>query len=107
MTAPSAASERPFTHQRPIHTCAPQVLLDGNFLHIASMCKVDLPEMLPKLLQTHNLVLFVTKCVMAELRALGPDFDDTCAVANTMKFAKCKHKSPVSAAECIRSLVGT
>lgn len=81
-------------------------MLDGNFLHIAHICKVDLHDMLPKLLQTHELVLFVTKCVLAELRSLGPDFDDTCALANEMKFAKCSHKTPVTAAECLRSLVG-
>jgi len=90
----------------PLTVCR-QVLIDGNFLNIACMCKVDLHDMLPKLLQTHLVVLFVTKCVLAELRSLGPDFDDTCQLANTMKFAKCKHKNPVSASECLQSLVGT
>ena len=84
-----------------------QVLLDGNYVHFAVMGHVDLHESLPKLLQTRDVTLFVTKCVYAELQQLGADFDESVDVASSFKFAKCSHKTPVSASECLTSLVGT
>mmetsp|Transcript_10429 Transcript_10429/g.36409 ORF Transcript_10429/g.36409 Transcript_10429/m.36409 type:complete len:309 (-) Transcript_10429:65-991(-) len=87
-----------------------KVLLDGNFIHIGLRTSAEIKRLLPSLLQERPDVvrLFVTPCILNELRSLGAEFGDTLAEARTFRVARCGHgDDPVSAAECIASLIGT
>eukprot|EP00898_Chlorokybus_atmophyticus_P007613 jgi/Chlat1/7853/Chrsp66S07299 len=83
-----------------------KALVDGTFLHHAlSLPKVAaLRESLPKFLGATTKV-FVTRCVTAELKALGTDYAGTAKAARVFEGAKCSHDTPVPAAACIQSLV--
>eukprot|EP00899_Mesostigma_viride_P015252 jgi/Mesvir1/23728/Mv25771-RA.1 len=85
-----------------------KVLMDGNFIHqnlalTSSLGSVS--ESIPKLLGFPTRV-FVTRCIQAELRSLGPKYAATVAAAKHLALAKCEHEAPVTASECILSQVG-
>jgi U3 small nucleolar RNA-associated protein 23 len=49
-----------------------------------------------------------TYCCYAELKKLGPDFRPTAAWAKKLeKLRKCSHSPAISAAECIKEIIGT
>lgn len=51
-------------------------------------------------------VLVTTYCVYAELKKLGPDFRPTAAMAKKLEKRRCTHSPAVTAAECIKSIIG-
>ena len=85
------------------------MLIDGNFIHLGLRTHAEVWRLLPSLLQERpdNVRLFVTGCVLHELRSLGAEFADTLYEARRYRVARCGHGSKhVTAAECIASLVG-
>jgi U3 small nucleolar RNA-associated protein 23 len=83
-----------------------QVLLDGNLIHHALKLSVDLHEGMPRLLLGSEVVLHVTKCVIAELQSLGDACMDALHFTKSVHVHKCGHKHPLGASECIRATVG-
>jgi U3 small nucleolar RNA-associated protein 23 len=64
----------------------------------------DLKDELSKLLGDQARV-FVTRCVMHELRGLGAEFADTRHACKRHALHSCGHDAPVSASECLASQV--
>ena len=107
--APSAFLPGPcLTLPQPPCPClpSPRAPVDGNFCHVALQYKIHIKEQLPKALSAVCKEQ-VTRCVMEELRRLGPDFSGALFIAKRFEMRRCSHKEPVSAAECLASLVGT
>ncbi|CAG9467158.1 unnamed protein product [Pedinophyceae sp. YPF-701] len=86
-----------------------KVLLDGNFVHaVESAQHLGAPQAHVEKLLGATCKLFVTRCVMNELRAMGKEFAGTTAAARKLALAHCDHESaPLSAADCILSMVGS
>ncbi|KAJ3130978.1 hypothetical protein HK100_007068 [Physocladia obscura] len=82
-----------------------QLLLDGNFLHVANQMKMDMFAQLPKVLQG-SIRLYTTPCVMSELRALGPDFAGAVSAATNVERRRCGHDKPIGATACLTSVIG-
>lgn len=83
-----------------------QILLDGNFLHTALTARLDLRNLLPKLLGG-KVKAMTTQCVLAEARALGSDFGGTALELRRLEKRRCPHTgNPVDASECISSIIG-
>ncbi|KAJ3026345.1 UNVERIFIED_CONTAM: hypothetical protein HDU68_005790 [Siphonaria sp. JEL0065] len=83
-----------------------QLLLDGNFIHVANLMKMDTWTALPKVLQG-QVKPFTTTCVLSELRALGDDFSSTVEAAKKLERRRCNHTTPIGATECLKSIIGT
>lgn len=47
-----------------------------------------------------------TYCIYAELKKLGPDFRPTAAQAKKLEKRRCTHSPAVTAAECIKQVIG-
>ena len=48
-----------------------------------------------------------TYCVYAELKKLGPDFRPSAAFAKKLEKRRCTHNPAVTAAECIKEIMGS
>ncbi|KAJ3067370.1 hypothetical protein HDU98_009395 [Podochytrium sp. JEL0797] len=83
-----------------------QLLLDGNFIHVANLMKMDLWTNLAKVTQG-EVRLFTTTCVLSELRALGPDFATSVESAKAFERRRCNHDTPIAASECLKSIIGS
>ncbi|KAI9344928.1 Fcf1-domain-containing protein [Obelidium mucronatum] len=83
-----------------------QLLLDGNFIHVANLMKMDTWTAIPKVLQG-QVKPFTTTCVLSELRALGEDFSATVKAAQQLERRRCNHTTPIGATECLKSIIGT
>ncbi|KAJ3277071.1 Small subunit processome component [Terramyces sp. JEL0728] len=82
-----------------------QFILDGNFLHVARLTGKKLEETLPAFIGAETR-LMTTYCVYAELKKLGADFRPTAAYAKKLEKRRCTHNPAVSAAECIKEIIG-
>ena len=78
--------------------------MDGNFCYAALKYKVHIKEQLPKALSATCKEL-VTRCVTEELRKLGDEFGGALFIARRFEMRRCGHTTPVSASECLASLV--
>lgn len=78
-------------------------LLDGTFCQAALKNKINIQEQLPKYLAS-EVQIVVTKCILAELEMLGTSVYGAFAIAKQFTVAKCPHKEPRSASECIKHL---
>ncbi|KAJ3326002.1 WD repeat-containing protein 34 [Boothiomyces sp. JEL0866] len=82
-----------------------QFILDGNFLHVARLTGKKLEETLPAFIGAETR-LMTTYCVYAELKKLGADFRPTAAYAKKLEKRRCTHNPAVTAAECIKEIIG-
>lgn len=82
-----------------------QVLVDGTFCQAALKGKIQIREQLPKYLGG-PIQLVTTRCVIAELVALGPQLSGAVFIAKRFQLRVCGHKKNKSATDCITSLVG-
>lgn len=83
-----------------------QLLIDATFCQEALKSKVNLREQLPKYLDDLEVKLFTTACVITEAEALGRDVFGAMLIVKQFKAQKCGHeKEPISAAECLYSMV--
>lgn len=83
-----------------------KVVLDGNFINALLQTKTDATEALGKLLST-PVKAYTSRCVLAELRQLGPDFADAVAAARNYMVLRCGHEDdPRAPSECLTDLVG-
>ncbi|KAJ3303299.1 Small subunit processome component [Kappamyces sp. JEL0829] len=83
-----------------------QVILDGNFMQVARATGKNLEEALPDFLGG-PCRLMTSYCVYAELKKLGPDFRPTAAMAKKLEKRRCTHNPAVTAAECLKEIMGT
>ncbi|KAJ3189287.1 Small subunit processome component [Gaertneriomyces sp. JEL0708] len=83
-----------------------QVIVDGNFVAVSQKMKTPVTESLPKVLQGPCRPM-TTACVLTELRSLGHDFRPAYHEASNLEIRRCPHaKHPVSATDCISSIIG-
>ena len=82
-----------------------QVIVDGNFLSACTTTKKDPYAAIHDIL-FGEIKLMTTYCVCVELRALGTDFVEIADEAKRMEKRRCTHTTPVSASECIKSIIG-
>lgn len=83
-----------------------QLIVDGTFLHACRASSMQLLEGAQRTL-VGDTKLMTTYCCYAELKKLGPDFRPTAAWAKKLqKVHKCNHSPAISAAECIKEVIG-
>ena len=89
-----------------------RVLIDGNFLAVASRLQIEWLRLLPKLLQVppHNCYLHITECALAELESLGDSQKLARDEAQKIAVLKCRrnhgHSLKTEPSDCILQLVG-
>jgi U3 small nucleolar RNA-associated protein 23 len=79
--------------------------VDGNFIQVARLTGKNIEEAL-SLYLGGPVRLMTTYCVYAELRKLGPDMRPSAAFAKKLEKRRCPHSPAVSAAECIKEVIG-
>lgn len=82
-----------------------QVIIDGTFIQVARMSGMKLEEALSRTL-IGEIRPMTTYCCYAELKKLGPDFRPSAAMAKKLEKRRCPHTTAVSAAECIKQVMG-
>lgn len=83
-----------------------KALCDGTFIHHMLESRLGtVNEALSGLLGGHVKV-FVTRCVIEELKKLGESFSGTVLATRRLTTARCNHESLKSAAECLEAMVG-
>jgi U3 small nucleolar RNA-associated protein 23 len=82
-----------------------QMLVDGNFIHVARLTDKKLDEIFPLYLRGECRIM-TTYCCYAELKKLGPDMRPSAAVAKKLEKRRCTHSPAVSASECIKEIMG-
>ncbi|KAI1280885.1 rRNA-processing protein UTP23 -like protein [Halotydeus destructor] len=81
------------------------VLIDGTFCQLALKNKVNLKEQIPNYLG-EEVKLMTTVCTVIETEKLGPALYGAMLVVKQFPVRKCGHeKNPVSASECLLSLL--
>ena len=80
------------------------VLADGTFCQAAVTCKLEARKRLSVYLGAATQCC-TTKCILSELELLGKGMFDARMLAQRFQLRDCKHKKPVTASECILSLV--
>lgn len=84
-----------------------KILLDGNFIHATHEANLkSLQDHIPKLLGG-PCKLFVTTCVVKELKSLGKEFQPTVAAAKQYQLHKCGHETKMPAMECLQDALGS
>ncbi|XP_057828372.2 uncharacterized protein LOC131039599 isoform X2 [Cryptomeria japonica] len=84
-----------------------KILCDGTFVHKMLESRLGAAsEALSALLGGHTKV-FVTRCVINELKKLGESFSGTVLATRRLTTARCNHEMLKSAAECLEAMVGT
>lgn len=83
-----------------------KALCDGTFIHHMLESRLGaVNEALSGLLGGHVKV-FVTRCVIEELKKLGESFSGTVLATRRLTTARCNHDSLKSATECLEAMVG-
>lgn len=81
------------------------VLLDGTFCQAALTKQVKLTEQIPKYLG-EEIKLLTTVCCITETDKLGPLLHGASVILKQFHVRKCGHeKNPISAIDCLRSLM--
>ncbi|KAG7458273.1 hypothetical protein MATL_G00236400 [Megalops atlanticus] len=84
-----------------------QILLDGTFCQAALKNKIQIKEQMPKYLMG-EVQLCTTNCVLKELESLGKELYGAKIILQRFQIRNCAHfKNPVSAAECLQSMLET
>jgi U3 small nucleolar RNA-associated protein 23 len=81
-----------------------QILVDGTFGHAAIKQKIHIKEHLEKNL-TASVTLYTTKCIVQEVKLLGPDFFGTYVMIRKFEYRQCKHAQVAPARECVLSFL--
>ncbi|KAL7829645.1 hypothetical protein AOLI_G00305300 [Acnodon oligacanthus] len=83
-----------------------QLLIDGTFCQAALKNKIQIKEQMPKYFMG-DVQLCSTNCALKELDSLSKDLYGAKVILQRFQMRRCKHsKEPVSASECLLSLVG-
>lgn len=77
-----------------------KIVVDGTFCKAALDNKINLREQL-SIYFDGEINFFTTPCVLKELQLLGTDVYGALAIAKGYKKINCKHKKPLSGAECL------
>ncbi|CAN9493001.1 unnamed protein product [Ophioblennius macclurei] len=82
-----------------------QILVDGTFCHVALKNKIQIKEQMPKYLMG-EVQLCTTSCCLKELQTLGSQLYGAKIILQKFQVRRCSHlKTPVSASECLLSLL--
>ncbi len=81
-----------------------QVLVDASFLHMASMLPKAIQESMATIL-FGDVKLMTTNCVCNELKQGGREMKKTFYLAKGLEKRRCAHDVPVSAHECLMSVI--
>ncbi|XP_018322313.1 rRNA-processing protein UTP23 homolog [Agrilus planipennis] len=91
-----------YFHFRPPY----QIIVDGTFCFAALNNKINIKDNIPKYLQD-NVKFLTTQCVIIESELLGKKVFGALLVLKQFALHKCGHEGkPVSAVECLLSMVG-
>ncbi|XP_077991577.1 rRNA-processing protein UTP23 homolog [Glandiceps talaboti] len=83
-----------------------QILMDGTFTRAALQYKINIKEQLPKYIGG-DVQLLTTQCCIHEAESLGSAAYGAMLILKRFKPRMCGHKnSPVTAKECLLSMVG-
>ncbi|KAJ3690949.1 hypothetical protein LUZ61_020113 [Rhynchospora tenuis] len=83
-----------------------KVLLDGTLVHhLLSHGLSPADDALSRVLGARCL-LFTTKCIVGEIKSLGPSHTETWEAAKQLMVARCDHEKRVSGTNCILSVIG-
>jgi U3 small nucleolar RNA-associated protein 23 len=85
-----------------------QILIDGTVILAGHRFKMNLDELLPRLISSKAKILYTT-CIMKELESIEAEGIKTAVhfARKRFQWRKCDHKDdPVSAKECVQSMVG-
>ena len=81
-----------------------QLIIDLTFCQAALQNRVQIKEQLKQYLDG-EINLFVTSCTLAEGKELGTMVHGAMVVAENFEIRKCNHEKPVTAVQCISSLM--
>ncbi|KAL7830504.1 hypothetical protein SRHO_G00316310 [Serrasalmus rhombeus] len=83
-----------------------QILIDGTFCQAALKNKIQIKEQMPKYFMG-EVQLCSTNCALKELDSLLKDLYGAKLILQRFQIRRCKHsKEPVSASQCLLSVVG-
>lgn len=83
-----------------------QVLVDGTFSQAALVYKINIKEQLQKYLDA-EVKFLTTACVITETEKLGPKLYGAMLIVKQFIVHKCGHeKNPISASDCLLSMLG-
>ncbi|XP_066531090.1 rRNA-processing protein UTP23 homolog [Hoplias malabaricus] len=83
-----------------------QILIDGTFCQAALKNKIQIKEQMPKYFMG-EVHLCTTNCALKELESLSKDLYGAKLILQRFQIRKCRHsKEPVSASECLLSMLG-
>lgn len=82
-----------------------QILVDLTFCQFALNFKINIKEQVPKYIEGDS-QLYTTNCILEEGKLLGTPLYGAVLICKQFKLRKCGHDKPVSAQECIRSMIG-
>ncbi|KAM9494091.1 rRNA-processing protein UTP23 homolog [Clarias gariepinus] len=82
-----------------------QILIDGTFCQAALKNKIQIKEQLPKYFMG-EVQLCTTKCALKELETLSKDLYGAKLILQRFQVRNCRHKEPVSASQCLLSMLG-
>ncbi|KAM1078481.1 hypothetical protein TB2_025171 [Malus domestica] len=87
-----------------------KVLCDVTFVHHLVTNRITPADKAISNVLGAPVVLFTTKCALAELKQhgpmFGPSYSQSLEAANSLIIARCDHESPASAEDCILDVVG-
>ncbi|XP_050135155.1 uncharacterized protein LOC126611012 isoform X2 [Malus sylvestris] len=87
-----------------------KVLCDVTFVHHLVTNRITPADKAISNVLGAPVLLFTTKCALAELKQhgpmFGPSYSQSLEAANSLIIARCDHESPASAEDCILDLVG-
>lgn len=80
------------------------MLLDGTYCAACLEAKVNIKEQMPK--YVGEVKLMTTGCCISEIEALRlPQLNGATIILKGMPLFKCEHRTPLPAADCIKSLI--
>ncbi|PKA66340.1 hypothetical protein AXF42_Ash007037 [Apostasia shenzhenica] len=82
-----------------------KVLCDGTFIHHLLLYNLTPADDCLSHLLGARVVIFSTRCIIAELKSLGESHTNALIAANQLFTARCDHEKRVSAAACIESII--
>ncbi|KAM0957465.1 hypothetical protein ACFX2A_026121 [Malus domestica] len=87
-----------------------KVLCDVTFVHHLVTNRITPADKAISNVLGAPVLLFTTKCALAELKQhgpmFGPSYSQSLEAANSLIIARCDHESPASAEDCILDVVG-
>ncbi|KAL8466645.1 hypothetical protein ACS0TY_035623 [Phlomoides rotata] len=83
-----------------------KILCDGTFVHHLLTNGITPADTALANILGASVKIFITRCVVAELKRLGSSYSDSHDVARNLITARCDHEKQKSAVACITEVIG-